>query len=610
MRTGDGKYRDEKIGDGNPDGENPRSESPGGKNSGGETHGIGKPPEGVQSRRMRFGDITNAVKGEAVRKKGLFAGVGAALAAETVTALCMPQLLSRILDQLTVQSNAWLYGAAAAYCGVVLLKGAVSVFNTYLSEKLGWGLCDCLRADLFRVVYDLRMEQHGRVRAGEFLERLEGDVNILAGFFSSMFIDILGSVLLVAGILFVFWQKSGVLGGIFTVLSAGILMLFVTTQKGIARLWEAARAGETEVLGEFSQAVEAERDIAGLQKGAYVLDRFEHRYARFGKRQVRASFLGNLPATAFFSLLNLGEGTVLAVGVFLMGQGRMSLGELYLILSYAGILNFPFYRLKNEFAQLPAALAAAERIGGIYGMREPPQETGTEKVPADGSIVFQNGSFCYEPEQEVLKNVSFSVRSGEKVLIEGRTGGGKSTILSLIAGLYAETAGSVLVGGHAVSAYSREAYGRIVYCIFQSNPILNDTLRSNLTRYGGGYDDAAILEAVSAVGLEDWMRESGRGLDSVISGEDVTRDEAQRIAWAGALLAKPAILLADEFDAVIREDTVRLIDGLIGSFFADTTVLFVSHRKRSAVQVQKRLLVEEGEVFAVPVRQNASESGE
>ena len=78
----------------------------------------------------------------------------------------------------------------------------------------------------------------------------------------------------------------------------------------------------------------------------------------------------------------------------------------------------------------------------------------------------------------------------------------------------------------------------------------------------------------------------------------------------GALLAKPAVLLADEFDAVIREDTVRLIDGLIGSFFADTTVLFVSHRKRSAVQVQKRLLVEEGEVFAVPIRQNALESGE
>ena len=161
-----------------------------------------------------------------------------------------------------------------------------------------------------------------------------------------------------------------------------------------------------------------------------------------------------------------------------------------------------------------------------------------------------------------------------------------------------------------MSAYSGEAYGRIVYCIFQSNPILNDTLRSNLTRYGGGYDDAAILEAVSAVGLEDWMRKSGRRLDSVISGEDVTRDEAQRIAWAGALLAKPAVLLADEFDAVIREDTVRLIDGLIGSFFADTTVLFVSHRKRSAVQVQKRILVEEGEVFAVPIRQNASESGE
>lgn len=546
----------------------------------------------------RFRELADAVKGEAFENRGLFAGVGAALAAETLAALILPQILSRILDQLTRQTGVWLYGVTAAYCGTVLLKGAVSILNTYLSETLGWRLCDCLRVDLFRTVYSFRVEQHKKVRAGEFLERLEGDVNILAGFFSGMLIDILGSLLLVGGILLVFWYKSAALGAIFTVLAFGILLLFAATQKGISRLWEAARAGETQALGEFSQAVEAKADLNGLQKEAYARRRFDAVYARYGKRQVRASFLGNIPATVFFSLLNLGEGIVLAVGLFLMDRGRFTLGELYLILSYAGILNFPFYRLKNEFTQLPLVLAAAERIRAVYRMKEPERREGTKEEPLDGSVAFAGVSFGYGPDQAVLQNVSFSVRSGEKILLEGRTGSGKSTILQLIAGLYTADAGTVLADGYPVGAYAAEARGRIVYYIFQSNPVIRDTLRNHLTRYSGRHDDAAILEAAKAAGLGDWMQKDSIDLDSVISAGDVTRDEAQLIAWAGALLERPRILLADEFDASIGSETVARIDGLIDRYLQDTTILFVSHRGRSGVKVSRRFLVEAGTVTA------------
>src|SRR5699024_2305212 len=141
------------------------------------------------------------------------------------------------------------------------------------------------------------------------------------------------SLFLVNGILDVFYTKSVVLGIAFTVLSLAILLLFVLTQNAIAALWREVRAKETEVLGEFSQDIAAWQDVVGIGRERYILERFTKKFEILKRKRVKASFKGNIPATIFYSMLNVGEGIVLVVGVYLMSQGSMTLGGLYLILS-------------------------------------------------------------------------------------------------------------------------------------------------------------------------------------------------------------------------------------------------------------------------------------
>ena len=522
-----------------------------------------------------------------------------ALFLETGISLFLPKILSLVIDNLESKAEKWLVACTLFFCFVVIMKGLIGIFNTYLREKLGWHLCDYLREDMFQRIFSFSMKRHKEVRMGTFLERLEGDVNILVGFFSSMFIDIAESLLMVIGILVVFYMESRVLGIMFTMLTLGVLLLFVLTQNPIAALWREVREKETEVLGEFSQDIAAWQDVVGVNREHYIISRFIGKFESLEKKQVKASFRGNIPATIFYSMLNVGEGLVLAVGIYLMSQEKMTIGGLYLILSYVGLLNIPFANLKYEFAELPQVLSAVGRIRDIYEWPSEGSGSGGRAWENDGSISFEQVSFGYNSENIVLDKVSFQVRPGEHVLIEGRTGSGKSTILQLIAGLYTADEGSVKVGGYAPRDYKPDSYYRGINYILQSNPVLEDTIRNNVSRYQKIYTDQQILKALKKVQLDRWVEECDEGLSTVINSRDITQDVAQLLAWAGVLLARPKVLLVDEFDGSIQDTTVQIIDEVIRQELTGTTILMVTHKHRSTIEFQKEIKIESGKILEI-----------
>ena len=162
----------------------------------------------------------------------------------------------------------------------------------------------------------------------------------------------------------------------------------------------------------------------------------EKKFGRLEKQYEKAAFLGNLPSTAFYSLLNVAEAFVFFLGIHLIGTGRMTLGGLYLILSYAELLNTPFLYLKQEFANMPKVIAALRRLREVYdgekedGMEkehEPEKnEAGkkyeAERLSEDNSVRFEGVSFGYQTDEyqtdaPVLRDVSFSVPGGSRVQI-------------------------------------------------------------------------------------------------------------------------------------------------------------------------------------------------
>ena len=566
---------------------------------------------------MKKHEILEIMKEPVLKNRAKFLALALILAGESALSLLLPQILSVYIDGIAGGKGAAakigsflstggiengmlsaLALCAAGYCTAVLLKGAVSSLNIRIGERLSWSMCDHLRVKLFGRIFSFDLQYHKMSAQGSFLERLEGDIGLLSGFFSSMMIDIAGSLLTVAGVLIAFWLSFPAFGLFFTVLSAGILILFLKTQEPVARLWKRERDTENEILGDFSQSLAAYEDIAGLRKQDFVLREVEKKFGTLEKQYEKAAFLGNLPSTAFYSLLNAAEAFVFFPGIYLIGTGRMTLGGLYLILSYAELLNTPFLYLKQEFSNMPKVIAALRRIREVYeGKKTDGEEKAREpglSVPEDNSIRFEGVSFGYRADAPVLREASFRIPGGSRVQIEGRTGSGKSTILQLVAGFCRPQAGTVRIGGRAISEYEENSFRHFLFYIQQSPPVLEDTVRNQLTGFDERFSDREIREALKKTGLAAWVDSLPQRLEERLRPAEVTADTAQLLAWTAAVLRKPGILLADEFDALIGEKTLSVIDGLMEREFAGTTILLVTHRKRSGIKADIRLTVDDG----------------
>lgn len=528
------------------------------------------------------------------RKRFVF-GILMALILETVISLGLPGILSKIIDGLGKQTATWLVTFILFFLVIVVVKGFATVLNSYLSEKMGRSVCDEIRKELLEKLFQFSVSQHKMSKTGDFFEKIEGDVNVMVGFFSNMLIDIISSSFMIFGILVVFMTKSLLLGGIFCGIAVLIFVIFIGTQKSLSSLWNDARGSETKLFGEFSEDVYAAADVKGIGKEHYINDRFQKDFAEFERKQVKASFWGNLPATVFFSLLNVAEGVALLIGVQLLNRGRLSIGELYLLTSYVGLLNMPFFHLKYQFAQMPMSLAAFKRINSIFEMEsQENQNEGTAEFVGN-EIAFSKVSFGYN-HSRVLSDVSFTIGSNENVLIEGRTGCGKSTILHLIAGLYVPDSGKILIGGKDIRAFNRKKYVENVFYISQFYPIIEDTLLNNLVRFYDSYDKETVERALKTTHMDQWMKETKTELDDIIKPEDFTVNEAQVLAWTAALIAKPRILLVDEFDASIDDKVLGMVDMLLRDEFTDSTIIMVSHKNRSALKFHKKIHMEENRI--------------
>lgn len=514
--------------------------------------------------------------------------------------IVLPQILSKYIDKVEIESYLHLIGIVIIYIITVGVGIIVNIANTFISEKIGWDICDDIRSDLVVKCMEYDIQYHKINQDGKLIERIEGDVNILSHFFSSFFINIFGNLFLIIGIITIFFFKFMWLGIIFSVISIFIILMFLLSQNKISKLWANSREIESISIGEFSESSQAKEDIIGNNKKSFIIDKLNKVFKNNEKANVKASIYGNIPATIFYSMINIGEGVTLAVGIWLFYQNKISLGEVYSIISYVGYLNTPFLYLKYEFAEMPKIIAAIKRVGELLKNKESQIHYGMQILQKNKTeIDFKNVSFSYVPNNWVLNNVSFSIHTGEHILISGRTGSGKSTILQLLAKFYEPLQGAIKINKIDLKEYQRESYYKGISYIMQNIPILEDTIRNNIVRYSNKYSDNEIKEALDKVGLLDWLKLKENGLDTVINNNLISYDEAQLLGWTNILLDLPQIILVDEFDAIIKQNTIEKIDNLINTYLKNITIIFVSHQTRSDIKYDKIIYISNGKIINI-----------
>ncbi|HJX57936.1 MAG TPA: ABC transporter ATP-binding protein, partial [Thiobacillus sp.] len=278
----------------------------------------------------------------------------------------------------------------------------------------------------------------------------------------------------------------------------------------------------------------------------------------------------------------------------------LSIGEMLAVFGYLWFMMTPVQELVNMQYAWYAANAALGRINALLGLASEPQHPALRDPFAGKTtvgIALDHVSFAYDEGETVLDDVSLAVAAGEKVALVGASGGGKSTLVQALLGLYPVKSGQIFYGDAPVTEIGWETVREHVGVVLQHPVLFNDSVRANLT-LGREADDAMLWQALEIAQLKDVIAALPHGLDTAVGrlGVRLSGGQRQRLAIARMIVADPKIVILDEATSALDTDTERRLHQALSGFLAGRTTLIIAHRLSAVKQADRILVFENGRV--------------
>jgi ATP-binding cassette, subfamily B, bacterial len=329
-------------------------------------------------------------------------------------------------------------------------------------------------------------------------------------------------------------------------------------------------------------------------------ERFAVRSGESVRNRIRVAFVEGVFALLISLITAAGTAAVLFIGVRHVRSGVLTLGDLLLVMGYVASLYGPLKQLSKSKATLQGSLTSAERAFALLD-EEPDVVERPEARPlerASGAVIFNDVSFAYRENHPVLRNVSVEVNPGTRVGISGRTGAGKTTVMSLLTRFYDPTAGQILLDGVDLRDY-RIADLRNQFAIVLQEPVLFSTsIAENIAYARPGASEEEIVQAAKAANAHEFIIGLPHGYENRVGerGMSLAGGERQRIALARAFLKDAPILILDEPTSSVDTKTEAAIMAAMERLMRGRTTFMIAHRLGTLANCDVRLEIEEGRV--------------
>jgi ABC-type multidrug transport system fused ATPase/permease subunit len=522
----------------------------------------------------------------------LFGSIGLQL----VNPLILRSFIDAAYGQAEVQT---LLNGAVLFLGIALVIQVVSVAATYVGENIGWTATNALRSDLAEHCLQLDLAFHNAHTPGELIERIDGDVTLLANFFSQLVIRVLGNIVLLLGVLVILALQDWRIGLAFT--GFVLVTLLVTNQMRhlAVSYWRTARQASANLFGFLEERLAGTEDVRANGTTAYVLRSL---YVRLGER-LRTERLAILMLTVVIStsrlLLALGTSLAFALGAYFFTAGTLTIGTVYLIYQYTELLRRPLEEILLQIEDLQRASAGIARTHELYQTQSRIQDgPGAQLASRALAVEFHNVSFAYGDHSTVLHELSLRLEPGKTLGVLGRTGSGKTTITRLLFRFYDVTAGSITLNGVDLRDLKLDDLAQQIGLITQDVQLFHGTIRDNLTFFDQRISDDRVLRVIDELGLREWFGRFPSGLDSEIApgGSGLSAGEAQLLAFTRIFLKDPGLVILDEASSRLDPMTERLIERAIAKLLQGQTALVIAHRLATVQRADQILILDHGRI--------------
>ena len=528
--------------------------------------------------------ILNTIK----EKWLLTAGIVITVVGAIVTALFPPLILAKIIDTITSGTMPTFY-MVLMYFGFLLITGLMESARETFLTVFGQKITHSLRSALMDKYSCLTTSGLTSQEPGTVVSRFVGDADTVENLFTSGIISMFADACKIISIVAVIWFKNK---GLAIVLLVILPFLFIFTriiQKNMLAALIENRRAVGRASGHVPETLHNIRTIHTLGKENYM----EQRYDEYICESYAAIEKNNFYDAVYSPIILILNAIVVAVVMLFSASGNqtvlaffgMSAGTAVAVINYISQIFAPVESLGMEIQTIQSAIAGVHRINEFFEMDEFSvkkdsyiTENTAKKSDSDVLVDFNNVTFSYDDDKNVVENLSFSVKEGEQVTLSGRTGAGKSTIFKLLLGLYEPDEGSVSIAGQKATAIPDSKKRKIYGYVEQTFHMVPGTVKDQITLYDSSITDEDVIEAAKTAGLDDAIMELENGYDTICKPEDFSQGQWQLLSIARAAAAKPRLLLLDEITANLDADTEKNVLEALNRVSENRTVISISHR--------------------------------
>ena len=505
---------------------------------------------------------------------------------DSALALAVPYLIGSSIDSMSEKNHLVDFGILKIIIGVLLtayiVDGIIIFFQGWLMAGVSQHIVMNLRRTLFSKLQKLSISFFDTHTHGDIMSRLSNDIDNVSTTISQSITQLISGVITILGAL----TMMLILSPILTLASViTIPMVFALTKTISAKtriLFKEQQMQLGSLNGHIEETISGIEVIKSFNHEEKVIEQFNEVNSKLCEVGIKAQICSGFLMPIMNVINNIGFTAVAAVGGALAVRSLITVGVIASFISYSRQFTRPLNDLANIFNTLQSAVAGAERVFEVLDEKEETADVENAEVidKPRGNVVFENVTFGYRKDVNILNNISFEAEAGSTIALVGPTGAGKTTIVNLLARFYDVSAGGILIDGKDIREYTRDSLRKCFGIVLQDTYLFSGTIKENI-KYGSlDASDEEVKRAAVMANADVFIKRLKKGYDTHIteSGSNLSQGQRQLIAIARAILANPSILILDEATSSVDTRTELHIQEAMLKLMKGRTSFIIAHR--------------------------------
>ncbi|MBE9035984.1 ABC transporter ATP-binding protein [aff. Roholtiella sp. LEGE 12411] len=496
---------------------------------------------------------------------------------------------------------ALLTGLTLGLVAIALLRATAAYFSVVGMALAASNVLTEIRSELYSHLQSLSLSFHHKAKGGDLITRVTSDIERLREVTVMAVLPLIAHSLTLFGMIFVMfwlhWELALIAAAVFP------LFIFFTMRltKRIRQVVRSQRQREGAMAATAAESIGAIKVVQALS----LQDMLEHTFSSHNRQSLKESAKAQKLAAGLERMVELLVGIATALvlwrGVQLVLGQAITPGDLLVFVNYLRIAFKPMRQLAKYTGQIAKATASGERILDVLDTVPDIRDArgAMDAPPLKGGVRFENVTFAYEPKKGILQNVSFEVQPGQHVALVGPSGGGKSTLVSLLLRLYDPLEGRILVDGHDLREYKLQSIRQQISVVLQDTILFAASVKDNIAYGCLGASDQAIERAARLANAHDFIMAMPEGYETILGerGATLSGGQRQRISIARAAIRQAAIAILDEPTTGLDNENEHAVNEALERLTQECTTFLVSHNLKAVEQADLILYIEGGQIL-------------